>query len=173
MTKFTRNLTLLASAAGLFVAVPAVAAPVGATPPATATARIVRPLTLTKNTNLDFGTIVLSAVTGNNTVSLDTANALTCGGGSELVCSGTTTVANFTVKGTNNQTVKILTAASTLTGSVSGSLTFTPAAAATVALGATGATTGVNFNVGGAIVIGTATAEGVYTGTMDVTVDYN
>ena len=73
----------------------------------------------------------------------------------------------------NNQTVKILTAASTLTGSVSGSLTFTPAAAATVALGATGATTGVNFNVGGAIVIGTATAEGVYTGTMDVTVDYN
>lgn len=174
MTKFTRTLTLLAaSTAGVFAAAPAVAAPVGATPPATANARIVRPLSLTANANLDFATIVMSTVTGPNTVSLTSGNVLTCGAGGELICSGTTTVANFTVRGTSNTTIRIFTAASSLTGSNGGTLTFTPAAAATVALVAAGPTTGASFNVGGAIVIDALTVDGVYSGNMDVTVDYN
>ena len=169
----SRMTMALAVTAGLMTSGPALAAAVGATPPATATAKIVKPLTLTKNTNLDFGTIVMQNVTQNNAVSLDTSNNLSCGFVAELLCSGTTTPANFTVKGTNNVVVKIYTAASTLNGSNGGSLTFTPAAQASINLGASGLATGVPFNVGGSIVVGAATVDGIYTGNMDVTVDYN
>lgn len=171
MANFARKLALVALTSAF--AAPALAVPVGASPPATATARIVRPLTLAANSNLDFGTIVMSSVSGNNTVALDQTNLLTCGAGAELVCSGTTTVASYTVKGTNNQTVKVYTATSTLAGSNGGSLIFTPNAPATVSLGAAGASTGATFSVGGSIVVGLTTTDGVYLGNMDVTVDYN
>ena len=62
MTKFARFLAATTVAAATFAATPALAVPVGATTPATAKAQIVRPLSLTAKTNMDFGTILLSSV---------------------------------------------------------------------------------------------------------------
>ena len=171
MTNFARLLTA-AAVVSAFTATAATAAPVGATTPATAKAQIVKPLTLTAKTNLDFGTIVLSAVTGATSVAISTTGAITCGTG--LLCSGTTSPATYNVAGTNNQVVKMYSAATTLTGSAGGTIAFTPIlpTGAQVTLTNSGAP-GTDFNVGGSIAIGTTTLDGVYTGNINVTVDYN
>jgi hypothetical protein len=160
-------------AATVFAAAPAVAAPVGVTgAPPSATARIIRPLSLTSTGSLNFGTIVLNGVTANRTVSLSAANVLTCGGTTELQCSGTTSVPTYNVRGTNGQVVTIIKAASNLTNANDGTtLSMTPLGAASVTLTNSGAP-GFDFNIGGSIVIGTATTDGVYSGTVDVQVDY-
>lgn len=170
MIKLIKIAVLAASAVA--VATPAVAAPVAATPPAQASAKIVRPLTLTSTGSLNFGTIVLNGVTANRTVSLSSANALDCAGGStELQCSGTTSVPTYNVRGTNNMTVNILKTASTLSNGTGGTLTLTPSGANSLVLTNAGAP-GDDFNIGGSIVIGVGQAEGLYTGTVDVQVDY-
>ena len=47
----------------------------------------------------------------------------------------------------------------------------TPLGAASVTLTNAGSP-GIDFNIGGSIVIGTATTDGVYSGTVNVQVDY-
>jgi hypothetical protein len=150
------------------------AAAVSATANANAQAKIFRPLTLTKNTDLNFGTIVISgsSFTG-EVVQLDQAGAVTCGGGTNLVCDTTNaSAATFTVVGTNNQTVDVTVPATvSLTGSNGGTLSMSTDAPATVALGASG-NAGVPFGVGGSISIDSTTTDGVYTGNFDVTANY-
>jgi hypothetical protein len=71
-------------------------------------------------------------------------------------------------------TINVASAASNLTNTTSGgseTLSFTPDAPATVALGNSGAV-GVNFTVGGAITIADTTVGGLYVGDIEVTVDY-
>jgi hypothetical protein len=170
MTNFVKIAALAATA---FAAVPAMASPVAVTGAApSATVKIIRPLSLTSTGSLNFGTIVLNGVTANRTVSLTAGNVLTCGGTAELQCSGTTSVPTYNVRGTNNQTVTIIKAASNLTNANDGTtLSMTPLGAASLLLTNSGAP-GVDFNIGGQIVIGTATTDGVYSGTVDVQVDY-
>ncbi|WP_395624022.1 DUF4402 domain-containing protein [Sphingomonas daechungensis] len=173
MTKLLRNTCLAASvAASALVATPAVAAPVGAATPATARARIVRPLLLTATRNLDFGTITLGTVAaGGETVAMNQAGVVTCGSGG-LTCSGTPVSAAYNVQGTNNQVVVITAVASPLTNANDGTtLSFSPNAPASVTLTNSGAP-GTNFNVGGSITIVPATTDGVYSGNVNVTVDY-
>lgn len=168
MTKFVK---IAAIAAAALAAVPAVAAPVGVTgAPPSASARIIRPLTLTATGSLDFGTIVMNGVTANRTVTLNADTTITCA--TELVCAANGTVPTYNVRGTQGQTVNIIKTASSLSGSNGGSLTLTPVGAASVLLTNSGSP-GVNFAIGGSIVIGAATVDGVYTGTVDVQVDYN
>jgi hypothetical protein len=172
MTKFIRLAALAAVAT--FVATPAFAAPVSASPKAKAQARILRPLTLTATRDLDFGTIVVGAIPGTQTVSVSQAGALTCGA-SGLTCSGTVQSAQYNVTGTNNMTVNISAVASNLTNTTSGAsetLVFTPSAPASVLLTNSGAP-GNNFTVGGSIQIATTTVDGLYRGDIEVTVDYN
>ena len=173
MTKLLRMTALAASvAATAIAATPAVAAPVGAATPATARARIVKPLVLTRVANLDFGTITLGTVAaGGETVSMSQLGVVTCGSGG-LTCSGTPVAAQYNVTGTTNQVVQIFAVASSLTNANDGStLSFTPNAPATATMPNSG-TSGVNFNVGGSITIVPATTDGVYTGNINVTVDY-
>ena len=170
MTKFVK---IAAFAAAALAAVPAIAAPVGVTgAPPSATARIIRPLTLTATGSLNFGTIVMNGVTANRTIALSDANVVDCAGGSaEVVCSGVTSVPTYNVRGTNNQVVTIIKTASTLNGSNGGTLTLTPTGDPTVTLTSSGSP-GDDFTIGGDITIGAATVDGLYTGTVDVTVDY-
>ncbi|QDP19564.1 DUF4402 domain-containing protein [Sphingomonas xanthus] len=171
MTNFAR-FAVVAAATALF-ATPAAAAPVGASPKAKASARIVRPLTLTATRDLDFGTIVVGSIPGAQTVSVSQAGVLTCGT-SGLTCSGTVSSAQYNVTGTNNMQVNITATASNLTNTTSGgseTLAFSPNAPASVTLTNSGAP-GNNFTVGGSIVIGTATVDGLYSGDIEVTVDY-
>lgn len=173
MNKLFHMTSLAATvAAAALAAAPASAAPVSATPPATATARIIKPLTLTSAGTLDFGTIVMNGVSANRTIQISSANVRDCAGGStEVVCSGTTSVPTYNVRGTQGQTVTIIKTGSTLTGSNGGTLALTPLGAASVLLTNSGAP-GVDFNIGGSITIAAATVDGVYTGTLDVQVDY-
>jgi|GEM_PF-1720288 len=171
MTKFVKFAAL---AATVLATTPALSAPVGVTgTPPSATARIIRPLSLTSTGSLNFGTIVLNGVTANRTVALSSGNVLDCGAGTaELVCSGTTSVPSYNVRGTNNQVVTVIKTATNLTNSTdSSTLSMTPTGAATVTLTNSGAP-GFDFNIGGTIVIGTATTDGVYSGVVNVQVDY-
>ncbi|MEO5640575.1 MAG: DUF4402 domain-containing protein [Sphingomicrobium sp.] len=170
MTKFVRLVTAAAVAAATFTAAPALAA-TGATTPATARAQVVKPLTLVAKTNLDFGTILLTSVAVGTTytVILTSAGALSCTTG--LTCSSTGIPATFNVAGSNNQKVFIYTAASNFTNGIT-TLQITPSAAAFTTLTNSGAP-GTDFNVGASFPITSATTEGVYTGNLTVTVDYN
>lgn len=169
-----KKLLISAGAAAVLAlsATPAAAAPVSAN--ANAQAKIFRPLSITNNNGLDFGTLVLSGSgTFSTPVAVGQSGALTYDN-TLITASGTTQAASFTVKGTSNQTVAISLPASTvsLSGSNGGTLTLTLDAPTTAALGAAGPTTGVTFGVGGSITVANTTTDGVYTGTFAVNADY-
>lgn len=171
MNKFAK---IAAIAAAALATTPALAAPVSPTGgnPA-ASARIIKPLTLTASGTLNFGTIVMNGVTANRTVTVNPDGSITCA--TELVCDLNGTAVAYNVRGTQGQVVNILLNTSTLTGSNGGSLTLTPnsdQASNQLTLANSGAP-GSDFNVGGSIVIAAATVDGVYTGTVNVQVDYN
>lgn len=173
MNKFAR--IAAAAAVAAFFATPSFAAPVGASPAAKAKVAIVKPLTLTKVLDLDFGTLTL----GNNlgatpvTISLDrTTGNIGCA--TDVTCPVSGTRGEYKVTGVNNNTVTINVASSNLsnlTTPTAAPISFTPTAQTSVALGNSGAA-GVNFLVGGSISVSSATAEGNYSGDMDVTVNY-
>jgi len=173
MTKFVR-LAALAAAATL-AATPALAAPVSATPKAKASAKIVKPLTLVAQRDLDFGTIVNGLpLAGTRTITVSNAGVRGGCDATVVVCSGTATSAQYQVTGTNNMTVNVDTTGSNLTNTTSGgseTIAFTPDADFTLALGNSGAA-GVPFTLGGSITISDATVGGLYVGDIEVTVDY-
>jgi hypothetical protein len=161
-------------AALALTATQAAAAPVSATTPATAQARVIRPLQLTSIQDLDLGTIVLTgAAAFSATIAIDRDGNFDCDGGSStnVTCSGTVQEAVYNVRGTNNQVVTIASGPVTLTGSNGGTLTLTPDHEATVTLTSSGVP-GDDFGVGGSITVTDTTVDGVYTGTFAVTADY-
>ena len=97
---------------------------------------------------------------------------MTCGGAVNLTCSGSPTAASFHLAGNDNALVTVSSPSFNLT---SGGNTLTVHAELdqpAVNLGAAGSTTGVDVDLGGSIDVGSATPEGVYTGTWTVTADY-
>ena len=174
MTKLLRTTCLAASvAATALIATPAVAAPVGASTPATARAKIVRPLLLTATRNLDFGTITLGPGTWSNaTVSLSQTGTIACGG-ANLICSGATQAAIYNVQGSNRQTVNISAPNVTLVNQsdATKTLILVTNAPATVVLTSSGHP-GNDFSIGGSVTLSSTTAAGTYVGTFNVTVDY-
>jgi hypothetical protein len=173
MKAILRMTSLAAVAATALVATPALA--VGPTNGnATATARIVKPLTLTSTQNLDLGTILLSGAgtwTGAN-VAISRGGTFSCTN-TNVTCSGTTQVAKYKVTGTNNQTATITAGNVTMKNAndLTKTLLLTVDNPGTVQLGNSGAS-GVEFALGGAITVDSTTVDGVYNGTFDVTVDY-
>lgn len=171
MKKFVRLLGASAATALLTVANPALAAAGGATVNATVRAKIVRPLSLTAKTNLDFGTVLLTSIAAGTTytVTLTSAGALSCSAG--LSCSTTAIPATFNVTGSNQQLVYIYTSVSNFSNGTT-TLQVTPNAQATLTLANSGRP-GSDFNVGASFPIDSNTTDGIYTGNLNVTVDYN
>lgn len=137
-----------------------------ATASGTATAKILRQITLTNTSDLQFATIISGATA--STVTVSTTGGVTCGAG--LSCTGTTTAANFNVAGTEGAVVVVggdsnVTLNGSLGGTMSSTLTYS---APTVTLGATGG----SFQVGGTLSVGANQAAGDYTGTFNVTANY-
>src|SRR5690348_7654496 len=97
---------ILAGTAVLTVGLGATAAN-ATTSSGTATANIVSAITITEDTQLNFGTIVPAASAA--TVSLTSGGSFSCGAG--LTCSGTNAAGAFHANGTANQAVSIGTAA--------------------------------------------------------------
>jgi hypothetical protein len=137
-----------------------------ATATGTATAKILRQITLTNTSDLQFATIISGATA--STVSVSTSGAVSCGAG--LTCTGTTTAANFDVEGTEGAVVVVGGDANvTLNGSLGGTMTSTLSYSdATITLGATGG----SFQVGGTLNVGASQTAGDYSGTFDVTANY-
>ncbi len=153
----------------LLAAIPA-AGVRAATINASAKAKVVKPLTFTVKRNLDLGTILLSSAPGTSTVSLSMTGVLSCGSG--LTCSGAPAPAIFNVSGTNGNVVRIIAAPSDLINAADGStLRFTPIAPASVTLTNSGSP-GRDFNVGGSINVASTTSDGLYTGNIVITAEY-
>ena len=135
-----------------------------ATATATAKASILKQITLTKVTDLDYATIVTGAAA--STVTVTPAGVRTCGVG--LTCSGTATAASFTVVGTIGQIATVAVPATVSLISGANNMTSTLVSSnATLTLAATN-----TFTVGGVLAVGASQADGLYAGTFTATVDY-
>ena len=174
MTKLLRMTALATTVAALTLgATPALA--VGPTDKnATATARVVKPLTLSWQRDLDLGTIVLSgagAWSGAN-VGITRGGVFSCAN-ANTTCSGAVQTAQYKVTGTNNQVVTVTAPNVTLTNqndNVS-TLVLTVDNPGTVNLGNSGSS-GLIFGLGGSVTVASTTPDGTYFGTFNVTVNY-
>lgn len=180
-----RNIKLLAAVAATFaMATPAMAQQVTATGNPVAKGVVVLPLTLAKNSDLDFGTVVASTtVAGTVAISADDGSRAVTGG-VVGVLSAPGGRALFTGAGTATQQVVLtLQAPAVLTSGSNtitvNSMTFDTAAASTVVSGnqtttrtidASGAFT---VGVGGVFAIKANQANGVYSAPFTVTAQYN
>ena len=171
-TQMTNLLRTTAAVAALtFAATPALAAPVQPDKQASATARIVKPLTLTWEQDLDFGTITL-VDSGPTTVAVAQDGTRSCPG-TAVTCSGTSQAARYRITGVNNQNVTVTAGNVSLVHSTDNTKTLlmTTDAPASVNLGNSGAA-GTPLNIGGSISVAGTTADGTYIGTFAVTVNY-
>lgn len=141
---------------------------------ASTTATLITPISIVKNTDLNFGTVAASATAG--TVALDYANGRTAGGGVSLPAGSTAqTTAVFTVtgEGTNSFSIAVPTSAITLSSGTA-SLTVDNFAAdlgasSTLTAGSATIKVKATLNVPANAVAGTYTnASGLF-----VTVNYN
>lgn len=148
-----------------------------------ASATIFRPITLTKDSDLRFGTIVrpasgsdtvtISAADGSRALSTNNAVALTSG------AHQSPTRATYTVSGEGGQAFSISVPASfNMTrsgGAETLTITLTASAASGTLSGSLGnASSGTaSFGVGGAMPITSSTASGAYSGSFITTVSYN
>ena len=92
---------------------------------------------------------------------------------SNVTCSGTNQVAKYKVTGTNNQVVTINAGNVVMTNQNDNTktLTLTVDNPGTVNLANSG-NVGLEFSLGGAISVDSTTADGTYSGTFNVTVNY-
>ena len=132
----------------------------------TAKAKILRQITLANTSDLQYATVISGATA--STVTVSTAGAVSCGSG--LSCVGTTTAANFNIAGTSGAVVLVggdstVTLNGTLGGTMTSSLTYS---APSVTLSATGG----SFQVGGTLNVGANQTAGDYSGTFNVTANY-
>ena len=151
----------------------AAAAPATATVVAPVRASVTKPLMLTALQDLDVGTVILRPGTWTGaTVSISQTGVLTCTN-PNVICSGATQAALYNVAGTNKMTILISAPNVTLTNQADATKTLqlVPAKPASVALPNSG-NQGVDFGVGGTITLSSSTTDGLYAGTMNVTVDY-
>ena len=160
-----------ALAMGALATTPAFA--VGPNQNANATAKIVKPLTLSWIQDLDLGTIVLGAGTWSaTTIGITSGGVFACGN-TNVSCSGATKNAQYKVTGTNNQRVLITAPNVTLTNQNDSTKTLqlTVDNPGFVDLGNSG-NSGLTFGLGGSIAVSSATVDGTYTGQFNVTVNY-
>jgi hypothetical protein len=171
MTKIVR---LTAAVAALVLSTTPAMAQTAPVKQATASAKIVKPLTLTWVQDLDLGTILLSGASAwtGATVGVSRAGVFSCTN-SNVTCSGATKVAKYKVTGTNNQVVTINAGSVTMTNQNdnTNTLVMTVDSPGTVNLSNSG-NVGLEFALGGSISVASTTADGVYLGTFNVTVNY-
>lgn len=173
-TRMTGMIGVCALALAALAASPAAAAPVSANRIAAANVKVVKPLVLTWLQDLNLGTVVLggTGAWSGATVGISRAGAFACTN-ANTTCSGATAPARYRLTGTNNMTATISAPPAILTnqGDPTKTLTLTLDAPASVTFGNSG-NQGVEFGVGGTITLASTTADGTYSGTLNVTVDY-
>jgi hypothetical protein len=164
-----RSLMIFIAAATASVATPAQAI----TQSTTVNVTVVKPLSLTAVQSMDLGTITLNGGTWTTaTVGISKAGVFTCAN-TYVICSGAPHVARYKVTGTNKQVVLISVPNVTLTNQNDSTqkLTLVADTPSSVTLTSSGEP-GITWDIGGSITLSSTTADGTYTGTMNVTVDY-
>ena len=143
-----------------------------ATQNATVNANVIRALTLTSLQNLDLGTITLGLGTWSGAkVGISSTGAFSCS--AKLICTGANQPAIYKVTGSNKMVVKITAPNVTMVNQSdpTKSLTLVVDNPGQVTLTSSGEP-GNNFSLGGSITLDSTTPTGTYTGTFQVTVDY-
>jgi len=135
---------------------------------AVTTVNVVRPVSISKLQDMDFGTLSFAGFTDTRTITLNRAGTLTCA--TDIVCSGVPKQARFNVQGTNKMVVLLTYTGGSLSNGVD-SIPFTADGPASITMANSGAP-GTNFDVGGALTVSPTLVGGVYSGTMTVTADY-
>ncbi len=158
------RLILFAAIFANVLATPAIAAQTTAV----TTVKVIRPVSISKLQDMDFGTLSFAGFTGPRTITLSPAGVITCA--ADIVCSGVPKQARFNLQGTNKMVVLLTYSGGTLSNGVD-SIPFTADGPASLTMTNSGAP-GLNFDVGGALTIDPALVGGVYSGTMTVTADY-
>jgi hypothetical protein len=136
-------------------------------------AKVIKPLTLEALRNLDLGTITLKPGSWSNaTVGLSRTGVFSCAS-TNLICSGPTSTARYKVTGSNKETAIISAPNVTLVNQSDPTRTLTlvvdnPGQVTLTSSGKQGST----FDLGGSITLDSTIASGDYTGTFNVTVDY-
>jgi len=158
-----KKIALLGAAAIAMVSTGANAATVSAT----AEVDILAPVTLSQTAPLDFGVVAAAAAAG--TVQLpNNSDTRICSVG--LACVGLANRGAFSVTGANTYTVVVtVDASTTLTGGGGAPMTLNldPSVSTLVATGAA-----QTFHVGGTLTVGAGQGAGTYTGTYNVSADY-
>lgn len=165
----------LAAIAALLISTTPAAAAINATASAEARGLVLQPLTLTKVSDLDFGTIIASAVAGSVSIDANTGARSSTGGITE-VPTAPGGRAEFAGAGTTGQLVLLTLAAPTLLVSTSNatdtlsvsSLTLDSAGSSRTI----GATQAFSVGVGGNFAIAASQANGLYTAQFDLTASY-
>lgn len=146
-----------------------------ATATASGSTTIIRPVTISKTADLQFGRIVKPA-TGAGTVTMtDAADAVSAGSGAVALTS-TTSRAKYTINGEGAMGVSLTIPASfeMSNGTDDIEVTLDPDLGATTTLsGSAGAAGTKALNVGGSFSVPNDISTGAFTGTFDVTVAYN
>lgn len=139
-----------------------------ATASATATAKILTQVTVTKTADLDFGTIAIG--TGGGSVVVGYTDNRTCNPG--LVCSATVTSAKFNIAGAASQNVGISVDPSVTLNRTGGGGTMTATLDKSIATATLSAAGAASFAVGGDLTVSGTQAAGDYSGSFNVTVNY-
>ena len=167
-----------AAFATIAFAVPAMAQSTASTT-GTGSITVIRPLTITKNADLRFGTIVRPS-TGSGTVVVSAAGARSVTGGVVGLASGDTPQASqFTVDGEGGQSISVTVPATFTMANGTDSLTVTTnnslagSAGAQTLSNSLGSAGSLVFRVGGTVPVASTAATGTYTGTFTVSAAYN
>ncbi|MBV8603125.1 MAG: DUF4402 domain-containing protein [Pelomonas sp.] len=168
--------------AGVLLALACASGAHAATASATATAVVLQPMTISKTADMTFGNLVA----GNGTVTMSTTGVRSASGSTPLPNGVTPAPAYFTIAGSANNTFSISTTGSSTTLADSGTDTMpvawfwevTSTAAGTNQTSGTPATGTLSSGaayifVGAAVTVGATQAAATYTGTFQVSVDYN
>ncbi len=142
---------------------------------AIANAKIVTPISIVKNTDLNFGNIAVQATTGGQVILSPNSSRTRTSGVTLPAITGTVSAAGFTITGESNYTYSItLPTSLTLTHSA-GSKTMMATSFTSNPVSTGLLTNGTqNITVGATLTVSAAQLAGVYTsGTFDVTVTYN
>jgi hypothetical protein len=161
----------LVSAFALGATVLGVTAYAANTATSNATATVIAPIAIAGTVDLQFGKFVAASTTG--TVVMSPAGARSATGGVILSSVSAGAAASYNVTGdtTASYTITLPTSAVTITSGANnmtvGTFTSTPSGTGTLTAGAQ------TLTVGGTLSVGANQATGAYTGTYNVTVQYN
>lgn len=171
------KITRLAAGGALLAAMATPAAAQSASASASATTTILQPLTISKSSDLGFGSIVKPTGTTASTVSVSAAGSRTITGGNAAAADGQgVSNAAFVIDGEGGRQFSITVPASfnMVSGTNTLKVTTSKSTGATGALsGSLGSQGSLSLGVGGSFKVSKTTPSGAYVGAFQVTVAYN